>query len=297
MRRLGEDPECPPELAAALAEGLGRLAGADVLAALVASLAGALPERAAAARHLVERLGAPAVANLVLLLNDEQSLARRRRIFDLLMVLGPAVVPEATRWLADERWYVLRNMIVLLTAAGDRASLPEIRRCARHRDARVRLAALKTLLAFGAPDARELLAEVVRDRDPKVAEIAVALAGKHATADVAVEPLVGLLTRWDPFGRRRQARVRALHALAELGDPAALARLGRFFRDRRIPIVALEERQIAFESLGSYPESARQPLVAQGLRSRAAPIREICRRLAGAGSPAAAPVAPEEVPP
>lgn len=107
----------------------------------------------------------------------------------------------------------------------------------------------------------------------------IALAGDSGSVE-AVDPLVSILTRWDPFGRRRGIRLRALRALGDLAHPTALPRLSRFFRDWRVPIVAMEERRAAFESLKTYPDSVRTHLVHKGLRFSDPRIRETCRRLA-----------------
>ena len=62
-----------------------------------------------------------------------------------------------------------RNMIVLLRSVNDRTSLPEIRRCSEHPDLRVRLEAIKTLLALEPSVPRALLEQAIKDPDPKMA--------------------------------------------------------------------------------------------------------------------------------
>lgn len=280
IRRLAEDPQRPAEARSTLEETLGRMADVDALAALTTSLPQLTEQSLAPARRLVDRLGSIAVRSLLFVLMEEPQRSRRRRVFDVLASLGPAVVPEAIQCLSDPRWYVVRNMVVLLRTIGDRSSLPEIRRCAFHPDLRVRLEALKSLLAFDVAGARGLLRQAIHDPDPKIAEVAIALAGEHGTTEVA-DLLVEILTKWDPLGRRRPIRLKALWALGELAHPVALARLGRFFREWPVPLVSIEERRAAFESLRAYPEPARRPLVQKGLTSRDPVIREICRRLAG----------------
>jgi hypothetical protein len=106
----------------------------------------------------------------------------------------------------------------------------------------------------------------------------VLLTGQHGITE-ATDLLVEILRRWDLLGRRRSMRLKALRALADLGDPAVLPRIAHFFREWPIPIVALEERRAAYRLLGSYDEAARAPYVARGERSRDAMIRDICRGL------------------
>ena len=81
------------------------------------------------------------------------------------------------------------------------------------------------------------------------------------------------------MGKRRSLRVKALKALGELGDPSVLPRLDRYFASALVPLIALEERRVAYRSLALYPPEARRPLVERGLRSRDPEIRRICEAL------------------
>jgi HEAT repeat protein len=176
-------------------------------------------------------------------------------------------------------------MILLLRGVGDRSSLPELRRCAEHPDLRVRLEAIKSLFLFDPGLPAELLRRAIHDPDPTLAESAVMLAGTCGITQ-AVQPILEVLRRWDLRGRRRGLRLKALRALARLGDPAALPALERFFAGGWLPPVARAERRAAFATLGAYPEPHRRPLIARGLRSRDAAIRAICERLErGGGDP------------
>lgn len=90
-------------------------------------------------------------------------------MFNILTALGPAVVREATQWLSDHRWYVVRNIIVLLRTVGDRSSLPQVRRCVSHPDLRVRIETYKSLFKFEAHATRDILERAINDPDPQVA--------------------------------------------------------------------------------------------------------------------------------
>src|SRR5213592_654099 len=107
----------------------------------------ARPEMAAVIQKLIERMGLAASHLLLVALADEDNLGRRRRLFDFAVSLGPAIVPAATRCLADDRWFLLRSV-------NDRSSLPDIHRSARHPDLRVRMEAIKSLFALD-PAGRE----------------------------------------------------------------------------------------------------------------------------------------------
>jgi HEAT repeat protein len=281
---LAHSPRASEELCLRIEECRGTLADPGSIALLIRASRELSGANAAAIRRLIELLGLAAIENLVSALAEEHDQTRRRQLFDLLVSLGPAIVPHAVRLLADPRWFVVRNMIVLLRTVGDRSSLMQIRHTAYHADLRVRLEAIKTLLSFDEHVPLALLSRAINDPDPKIAETAVFLSGDYGIRE-AVGPLVHVLKRWDPFGRRRSIRLASFRALGELADPAALRELARFFKDRYVPLVAREERIAAWRSLERYPEPARRPLVEKGLSSRDAEVREVCQRLASVRPP------------
>jgi HEAT repeat protein len=176
-------------------------------------------------------------------------------------------------------------MVLLLRRVQDRSAMSEILRCADHADLRVRLEAIRALFAFDSKVPRDLLARTINHPDPRLAEAAVLLSGQHRITQ-ATDLLVEILLRWDVFGRHRSMRLKALRALADLGDGAVLPRLGRFFRERPFPLVSIDERRSAYRYLSSYDAVARAPWVARGERSRDPVIRDICRGLAKAVPPA-----------
>jgi uncharacterized protein YbaA (DUF1428 family)/HEAT repeat protein len=279
MTRLAADETVPASTRDALRGQLEQLASAETLSVLAASL-GATPGPSAV--QLVRLLGPSAIRSLLQVLVQEKVRVRRRRILDLLSALGADVVPEATRWLMDPNWYVVRNIIALLRTVGDRSSLPTVRRLTGHADLRVRLEALRSLLELDPATGHDYLVSAIADPDPRAATAAVELAGQRGGPTV-VEPLLDVLQPWDLRGRRRAVRLAALRALGRVGRPEALPRLARYFRERWVPFGSRVERRAAYESLQGYPPDVRAWLVMRGLRSRDPEIRAVCERLRSNG--------------
>ena len=235
-----------------------------------------LPEPAAvAARKLIDLLGDQVLDGLLEALCEEEDLSRRRQIFDLMVALGPPVVPRARALLADERWYVQRNMIALLRQIGGGLPVEALRHGLERPDPRVRLEAVKGL--GRGPVTPELIARAVKDPDPKVAQAAVAAVGKHRLA-AGVGPLVALLAPLDPFGRNRTLRLRALEALGQLGEPSALDGIAHMLRPWFSP-VSTEERRAAFASLAGYPPESRRAWFDKGRWSSDPEVRRLCREI------------------
>lgn len=278
LRRFSAHPQTSAALRQNLQELLERMAGPESIAALLEWLHTPTGQSAQLVQKVIDRLGAIATRNFLFALAEEKNRSRRRKIFDTLASLGPVIVPEAKSLLSDSRWYVVRNMIVLLRTVGDRTSLPEIRRYAHHSDLRVQLEAIKTLLAFESSVSKDLLERLIHDPDPKLAETAITLVGNYGIVE-AVDPLLRIVEPVDLFGRRRSVRILAFRALGELKVPSTLPRLRRYFKDHLLPIVSAEEHQAAFEMLESFPPADRAEYVQWGLRSRNPRVRAMAERL------------------
>jgi len=278
LQDLATEVRFEADFRARVTTAISEMADPESVTAMLDSLYRRGPDAAALARRLIEALGLAVGRSFLLALAEETDKSKRHRLLEVLVSLGPSIVPEATALLADERWYVVRNMVLILHRVGDPASVDAIRRCAEHADLRVRLEAIKGLLKLDMETARGLLARAINDPDPKLAETAIGLAGAYAIGE-AVEPLLGIVDGWDFLGRRRSLRLRALRALGDLADPAALPRLDRFFKNWIVPVVSREERRVAYRALSTYPLEARAEIVERGLRSTDAEIRAFCERL------------------
>jgi hypothetical protein len=277
LRAVAASRKASPELREAAARCLEPMGQRETVEALVESLSG-LPETARVpVQRLIELLGSKVVRELLLTLAEEQDLSRRRRTFDLLASLGGVIAPEAVALLEHPQWYVVRNMLGLLRQSGQPLTVGMIGPGLTHADARVRLEAVKCLAGAYGPVSEELLAALVRDRDAKVAEAAVGAIGtRRLTAGRA--PLLALLRPADPLGRQRAVRVKALQAIAELGDESVLPEIKHFFR-AWLPVVTADEARAAFASLERYPEAARRPFAERGLRATDPQVRALCQRL------------------
>lgn len=262
----------------AIEQSSERIIEGDTIAVLVELVLKSPPEAAAHLHRLIEVMGGSVLRGLITALAQENQRSRRRRLFDFIASLGPSIVPHATSFLGDERWYVVRNVLVLLRTVQDRSSLPEVRKLARHGDLRVRMEAIKSLFALDTGVPPTLLDELFGNPDPKLAESAIAMVGSYGIRE-AVEPLLRILEGKDIFGARRSIRLKALRALGEIGDGRALAGLQHFLTSSRLPWPAKEERYTAWGSLERYPEEIRRPFVEKGLRSSDLKVRAICERL------------------
>ena len=138
--------------------------------------------------QLVPRLKLAAADPLLDALEASPSRAIRRKLLDLIIQLGPEAATVITARLPDERWYVVRNMLMLLADLGD-PNLELGTAYARHSDPRVRREALRILL--GTPGARErAICAGLDDSDERVVRVAL-----HAAVGQCPHSAVAILQR------------------------------------------------------------------------------------------------------
>jgi hypothetical protein len=120
--------------------------------------------------QLVPRLKLAAADPLLDALEASPSRAIRRKLLDLLGQLGPEATTVITARLPDERWFVVRNMLMLLADLGDQ-NVELGTSYARHADGRVRREAIRILVGIPATRERAICAGL-DDSDERVVRVA-----------------------------------------------------------------------------------------------------------------------------
>lgn len=129
-----------------------------------------------AADALVAQLGVNAARTLIDQLVIADTRATRRSIMDRLVQIGPEIRAAVLERITDERWYVVRNMVLLLREAGCFVEPVLGDSLATHADARVRREAL--LLRVERTGSRDrALSDALRDPDKQVVRTALHAAG------------------------------------------------------------------------------------------------------------------------
>jgi hypothetical protein len=177
--------------------------------------------------ELIEHVGLQAAEPMLDSLIASESRASRRILIDRLIALGPDVGPYIVQRLADERWFVTRNMLALL---GELSALPtgfDASAYMHHDDARVRREALRILLRDPAVHDRAVCVALA-DADDHVVRLGLTAAARSCP-DAAIPLLVTRATT----GANVDQRVTATRVLAGSGHPAALDTLLALSAPRR----------------------------------------------------------------
>lgn len=122
---------------------------------------------------LLAPFGDVAVEVLLDMLAEEDDRDRRAQVLSVLRVAAAGHLGPVTARLEDPRWYVVRNAVSLLGAAGGADVLDRLGFAARHDSPEVRREAARALVLAGGTAAVPHLSDLAGDGSPDVARLAV----------------------------------------------------------------------------------------------------------------------------
>jgi hypothetical protein len=169
--------------------------------------------------ELLQAVGVAGADPLLDALAEADASSTRRALILRVTRLGSGVESAILRRLADERWYVVRNLLGLLSELPAMPLGFDPGDFLQHKDGRVRREAMRLLLRDDAQRERAIMAGL-RDPDDHVTRLA--LTAARVKCPEAAVPL--LVTR-AVSGSNTDQRVTAIRVLTDTGHPAALSTL------------------------------------------------------------------------
>ncbi len=164
-------------------------------------------------------------------LEVEKHLSTRKQILRFLVAFGADVIPSTVSQLKNPRWFVVRNMLVILKGVNAVDEVLEIIPCVKHKSEQVRLSALQALETL-APETDlfvDALGIALHDQDENILKIAIPMliSSRHAKASVVVSNL--FLEAED----KAKLRGHQLLLLKEMGKSASKAWLPTLFQTKK----------------------------------------------------------------
>lgn len=236
---------------------------------------------------LLVSLGDAVVPPLLERLAEEETLSARRKVMGTLSRLGPVALPHLIAGLKDSRWYVIRNLALVLGTIGLPEAILPLRPVLTHADPRVRKEAVKALTRIGTPAAADALLQRLGDADPGVRQSVMAALGTLKVTR-AVRPLAEVAGQFSAFAKEVDSQKAAIMALGSIRDPQAVPVLVGLLRrrtwlNRRLNDEVRAAAAAALGTLGTEPAS--EALQAEAKRGEG-PVVRACQvaleRLMGA---------------
>ncbi|MBW2452323.1 MAG: hypothetical protein JRF07_08225 [Deltaproteobacteria bacterium] len=182
---------------------------------------------------LIETVGSPFVLPLLDLLADEPDMSRRRLFMECLRRLGDLTRQAILERLHDQRWYFVRNLVILLREMNDPAILTPLGRLVGYAHPKVQYEVMRTFLKFKDPRADRYLLRELESKNPEIKLKAIKLAANSENSDVA-KRLAHLLNEKLPMEYDEMLKTAALNSLNESNLSNVLPELSNFLLDRKL---------------------------------------------------------------
>ncbi len=213
-------------------------------------------------------------------LAEEDSMSIRRFLIDLLKQFGDKIVHEIIKRLNDERWFVKRNMLYLLSETDSREVIEYIRPYCRDENPKVNIAAFKCLLNVGDRFAIDIIKEYLSSNEKEKIEQSILLSSSYKIKEV-VGDLVNLLLKKALSVVDLENKIPIIKALGEIGDPEAVDALREVVSTKSLFFGETVERikEEVYKTLKNYPYESIKDLVERGIKSKNNIIREECIKI------------------
>ena len=211
---------------------------------------------------LIRVIGRPFIDPLLDRLAVEENMSLRRFLMDRVLAFGDAARPALVARLADPRWYVLRNIIVMLRTLAPGQEADRLRPLLKNANQKVRHEVVISLLLAGDPLAQR---QLLRDLDSGSRETqlaAIHLVGRAGTLEMA-RKLTDLLLLGGYLTDEYEFKAACVKGLAEIGRVEVLPELAKVLAARSL----LANRNLnrlkvdIVRSLERYPAEAVLPLL------------------------------------
>lgn len=212
--------------------------------------------------RLIRTIGEPFIEVLLDRLAVEDTLSLRRFIMDRILEFGHRARRPMVLRLSDGRWFLLRNLIIMLRQLNDETIVEHVRPLLRHSHPRVRQEALRTCLSFRDPAAERQILYDMDSSDHEVQISAIYIAEKSRSADV-FKKLLSFIIKPGFTGVECELKSAVLTTLAEIGRVEALPELWKLLSSRSLlHSRALNKLKIdAIRSMTRYPPAAVLPIL------------------------------------
>ncbi len=158
---------------------------------------------------------AKAIPYLLQAVKESEDKTMRFKNLYVLDRIGQGVEPLAIKALNEERWFVRRNMVILLSLMGSDASIPYLGEALNDKDARVRMEVIRAIYKIGGRASESWLIRALSDKEDEVKKLAIEHLGM-AGSDASVDVLTELYAKRDLLGRGENPGVKK-QIIAALG--------------------------------------------------------------------------------
>jgi len=258
---------------------LQRLTGPEGLAALLEAVSVWGKEHRSRVASIASRFGDRLVPTILEDLETEEQISRRRRLMEMVVAIGPPAIPQLHLLLDDDRWFVVRNAILLLRRLKDPGLAARMDGLIEHGDPRVVAEVVRAMAKSGDPRWLQVLQRLFLLDHPYAGKEALAVASQLHHPKVG-ELLLRLLEKRRGTHLRDEETLDLIHALGGFPQPEVVEKFAQLasLSNWRYPfrLTPVWEAVAKAAARHEHPESDR---VLEKIASQKDPAAEIARKL------------------
>lgn len=182
-------------------------------------------------RTYLSMLRVDVVPFLIDRLAEERDMIVRKSINMALVEVGRDNLDCLIRGLNHEKWYLVRNIILVLGEIGDQKALPHLERMLNHEEIKVRAEAIKAISNIAGSDAGNILLPLLEDRNNKIRLLTIQALGM-CRIEAALPQLYAIVKKIGIFGRVYSLKKEAINAIGEIGSEDSIDFLNKNLRRR-----------------------------------------------------------------
>jgi HEAT repeat protein len=224
-------------------------------------------------------LNMDAVSPVIQILGNTEDRKLRSMLCGFLVPFVKEDVAPFASALSDERWYLVRNILMVLGHSGASVAVSPIRRVLRHPDLKVRKEAARALAMIPHPEAKRPLMALLNDQDGEIRTTALKALRRFGGEDLFLSLMEAVLQ--DGFKKKDfNEKKEFFEALGENGKEKALPVLERFFRKKSL-FAGNEVNELKACSafgLGLIGTPEAMSLLREGAASKNDMLRSACLR-------------------
>jgi HEAT repeat protein len=228
-------------------------------------------------RQYLHLLGKNALAPSIHILGELLERKQRRLLCEILAELGRQEIGILAESLDDPRWYVVRNIVMIMGMTKEPAIITHVSKAMKHSDPRVRKEVLRAIETFKTDETKKIVLAAVRDQDPSV-RINALMSSRRFRDPGLFHELKGYASFEELRKKPFEEKMELLRTLALVGGTAAFPLLSDLFRRRGLieKNDVTEVRVAAAYGLGltGLPEAAE--LLEKGTGARNRSLRDAC---------------------
>ena len=233
---------------------------------------------------MARELGPGAVEWLMNIVADSEQQRVRRPLARVVAELCKDNPERLAPWLADERWYVVRNAAHILGFVGGPGIVGLLRAVARHPELRVRQEVVASLANAGLAAARDLLVEMLHGADTRIFCAVLHLLAAERNRDIA-RLMLGFMAAPE-FAERPMEEQRAIYlTLGSTGDDDAVPGLeAELLRTKWFSQNQDQHRQAVVRCLVRIGTPLAQQLLERAAQSKNAAVRKAAQGASRGGA-------------